>query len=143
MDSTTAAVTFGASLLIAGLMQVLKQLIERVVPPADPLHDSLIQLTAAFVGAAAFVIHAATLSPLVATSFWEAAGQGATAGMVAIGAYHVLGAAPSAGTANVATLGAIAAPVTITARPVATAPAAPAAGYSAATLEPGLLPPAV
>lgn len=105
MDQTAAAVTFGSGFLIAGFMQFFKAIIERFIKPGDPLHDPTIQLTAALVGAIAFCVHAATIAPLVATTFWEAAGQGATAGVVAIGAYHVATSATKDDLANTAVAG--------------------------------------
>lgn len=75
-------------------MQWIKNLIEVWMKPGTPMHDSTVQMVAIVLGAAAYVIHAATLSPLVATTFWEAAGGGATAGLVAIASYHVTTASP-------------------------------------------------
>ena len=140
-------VILNAALVIAVIVSLVKTYLELAVPPASRLHDATIRAVAVGLGVAGAVVQAGLDRPLTLHLAWDAAGQGLVYGLTAIASFHLVTGDYFGGTQGTATLGAIAAPATISApahtAPPTTAPAAPMSGYSAATLEPGILPPAV
>ena len=139
------ASTLSGALIIAILISLLKPFLEQRFPQGSPLHDATIRFVAVLLGVGGSLADQAIGARLTAPLAWAAAQSGLLAAVTAIASFHLVTRSYFV-EASAATL--LAPPVTITtpvhtAGLVATAPVAPAAGYSAATLEPGILPPAV
>lgn len=135
------ASTLSGALIIAILISLLKPFLEQQFPQGSPLHDATIRFVAVLLGVGGSLADQAIGARLTAPLAWAAAQSGLLTSVTAIASFHLVTRSYFV-EASTATLVAPAPPVTITTL-VAPAPPAPVAGYSAATLEPGILPPAV